>query len=73
MDERGYDKMQNTNVKSVYFFIKDCFELIAKSKKASIILMSSFSAYEHSNLLGVYSMTKLALVSMVKLLAKEVY
>ena len=69
MDERGYDKMMNVNVKSVYFTVKYCENLLRKSDNACIIIMTSLAGYKPNNLLGMYSPAKLAITSIIKCIA----
>ena len=40
-------------------------------KGANILFMSSYSAYEPPNLIGFYGITKTMMISMAKILAKE--
>jgi dehydrogenase/reductase SDR family protein 4 len=65
----AYDKTMGINVKSV-------FELVALAephlnKGASLLFVSSTAAYQPSQPLGIYGVSKTALVSLTKVLAQE--
>jgi len=66
--------MFDINVKMLYFFVKEAIPLLTASKEVgSIVVMTSCVAYTQENLLGLYSPAKLAVVGVVKCLAKELY
>lgn len=65
ISEGAYDKMWDLNVKSVFFLIKDCKDLLMKSKDANILVVSSVGATGPHFSIGVYNMTKAALNNMV--------
>lgn len=80
IDERSYDKLWDLNVKSTFFLIKECKEMLLKSvemstkespKAANILVVSSVTGTNPNYTLGVYAMTKAALDNMVKSLADE--
>jgi len=69
-DEKAWDKIFDLNLKAAFFLAKDC---IAHMKKgASIVFISSYGAYNPSELLGAYSVSKTALVGLTKVMAKDV-
>jgi len=68
--ESQMDKMWDTNVKSGLLLIKELFPLI-QSVKGNILINASYVGYTPDQYIGVYSLTKSALLGMVKLLAKE--
>ena len=63
--------MFEINFKSTYFLIKEALPHMKNRKDSNIIIMSSVSGYEPSNVIGFYSITKTMLVSMTKILAHE--
>jgi len=68
--EAQMDKMWDTNVKSGLLLIKELYPLI-QEVKGNILINSSYVGYTPDQYIGVYSLTKSALLGMVKLLAKE--
>jgi dehydrogenase/reductase SDR family protein 4 len=85
MDEKVYDKIFNTNVKSTWWLIKTILPLMRgrqrqlnsnnendkKQFTPSIILVSSTGGYQPSFPSGLYGVSKLALISLTKALASE--
>ena len=73
--EKAYDKMWDLNVKSSFFLIKECYELLCESKEkggaANVLIISSLSGQSPAAPLGVYGSTKAALDNMAKFLATE--
>ena len=71
--EKAYDKMWDLNVKSQFFLIKECYEMLMASKEAggnaNICVISSVTGTNPNSSLGVYAMTKAALDNMVKFLS----
>ena len=67
--------MWDLNVKSSFFLIKECYEMLVKSKEnkgaANILVISSVAGRDPSHSIGVYGSTKAALDNMVKFLCKE--
>lgn len=68
--ETAWDKMMETNVKSVWVLSKLAFPLIS-SDTGSIIIVSSYAAYNPDFPLGPYSVTKTALLGLTRMLANE--
>ena len=64
------DKKYEINIKSTFLLIKEALPFMENRKGANIIILSSFAAYELGNTLGFYSITKTALVGMMKVLSK---
>ncbi|CAK9816825.1 Dehydrogenase/reductase SDR family member 4 (Fragment) [Anthophora plagiata] len=60
--EELWDKIFDINVKSTFLLIQGSLPLLRKSKTPSIILISSISAYKPYTLLGVYGVSKTALL-----------
>ena len=70
--EAAYDKMWDLNVKSIFFLIKECKELLIKAGPgANVLVLSSVAGKWPSPFLGVYDMTKAALDNMIIWLSKE--
>ena len=68
--ESAWDKMMETNVKSVWLLSKLAFPLITPNT-GSIIIVSSYAAYNPDFPLGPYSVTKTALLGLTRMLANE--
>ena len=73
--ERAYDKMWDLNVKSTFFLIQECQDMLLESKEkggaANILVVSSLSGRNPVFALGVYAATKAALDNMVLGLSEE--
>ena len=67
--EQQYDKMFDTNVKSTFFLTKLFVPII--NKGGSIIIISSFVAFNIDPEIAIYSVTKTALLGLTKALAKS--
>jgi NAD(P)-dependent dehydrogenase (short-subunit alcohol dehydrogenase family) len=67
--------MFDINVKSTFFLIKECYQMLRKSKKmggaANVIINSSLSARHGSPIMGVYAITKGVLENLTIGLSKE--
>lgn len=68
--EDAYDKMLDINVKSAFYLVKEALPHLKKTK-GSVLFISSITAYDSIRDLGVYGMTKTALLGMTKTLAHE--
>lgn len=66
-----FDKTFDINVKSVFLLAKETYELLLKGTKPAILLVSSIAAYNGDDRLGIYSVTKTALLGLNKILARE--
>lgn len=72
IEERAFDKMFEVNVKSTFFLIKEYYDLLKAAKGgASVLIVSSTAGYSPPPMIGVYGVTKTALLGMVKLLGNE--
>lgn len=69
--ELAYDKMFDLNVKSTFQWIQDSVPLMESRPNSSIVLLSSIAAFAAYELLGIYSVSKAALVSLTKVLTPE--
>ncbi|XP_012255599.1 dehydrogenase/reductase SDR family member 4 [Athalia rosae] len=70
-EESIWDKTFDINVKSTYLLMKEALPLLRERKSPSIILMTSISGYQPFNTLGIYSITKTALLALCKTVAED--
>ncbi len=72
IDDDLYDQIFAVNVKSVFFFIKESFDLLKLSKDGgNILVTSSLSGVMPGKIVGVYAMSKAAIINMVKWMSQE--
>ena len=64
-----YDKIFDTNVKSFWSFTREVLPHL--QPRASFVFISSVGAYDPAPPLGLYGVSKSAVVSLTKLLANE--
>ncbi|GFR82025.1 dehydrogenase/reductase SDR family member [Elysia marginata] len=69
--EESYDKMFDINVKSTFMLCKEIVPELERRGSGSLLLVASIAGFVPFNMIGVYSMTKTALLGMVKVLAPE--
>ncbi|KAK5645799.1 hypothetical protein RI129_004263 [Pyrocoelia pectoralis] len=69
--ESVWDKIFDTNLKSTFFLIKESLPLIKKRQGGSIILMASHAAYDPISKIGIYGVSKTALLGLTKTMANE--
>lgn len=67
--EKQFDKTFEVNVRAVFFMVKEYHNLMPKN--SSILLLSSYEAYQLDTNLGIYSLSKTAVLGLTKLLARE--
>jgi NAD(P)-dependent dehydrogenase (short-subunit alcohol dehydrogenase family) len=67
----AFDKIMNVNLKAPFELSKLCWPHLRKSANASVINISSIGGISPEHGLGIYSVSKAALISMTKVLAKE--
>ena len=67
----AYDKIMDVNVKAPFHLMKLCFPYLMESSNASVINISSIGGISPEPGLGIYSVSKAALISMTKVFAKE--
>lgn len=70
-DEAAFDKIMNVNVKGPFELSKKVYALMKEKKSGSIINISSVGGLRPEHGLGIYSMSKAALISLTKVMAKE--
>ena len=68
--EESYDKMLDINVKAPFFLLKEALPYLKRSQ-GKVIFVASIVGYRPSSLLGIYSMTKAALVNLTRTLGAE--
>lgn len=71
MSEEIYDKMMNVNLKAAFDLSNLCFPYLKDSKSSSIINIASVEGLKPSFGLGLYSVTKAALIMLTQVQAKE--
>ena len=71
MPNEVYDKMFNVNVKAIFDLSNLCFPFLKKNRSGSIINISSVEGLKPSLGLGIYSVTKAAVIMLTKVQAKE--
>nr|CAB3237792.1 dehydrogenase/reductase SDR family member 4-like [Phallusia mammillata] len=69
--EPAYDKIMDINVKATFMLIQESVPLIMKQGKGSVVIVSSFGGYNPNEALGIYSMSKTALLGLTKALVNE--
>ena len=71
IDDESYDKTMNTNVKSNHWLINMVSPFMKESGGGSIMITSSIAAFDASETLGTYSISKLAVLGLVRNYASE--
>jgi len=66
-----FDKIIAVNLKAPYELCRLCFPHLRKSSNASVINISSIGGISPEHGLGIYSVSKAALISLTKVFAKE--
>uniref|UniRef100_H2Z9Q7 Dehydrogenase/reductase SDR family member 4 n=1 Tax=Ciona savignyi TaxID=51511 RepID=H2Z9Q7_CIOSA len=67
----AYDKIFEVNVKSTFMLIQDAVPLMQKRGGGSVVIVSSTAGYVPSAALGIYSVSKTALLGLTKALMPE--
>tara|TARA_B100000886_G_scaffold94882_1_gene62831 strand:- start:775 stop:1548 length:774 start_codon:yes stop_codon:yes gene_type:complete len=71
IDDESYDKTMNTNVKSNHWLINMVSPFMKETGSGSIMVTSSIAAFDASETLGTYSISKLAVLGLVRNYASE--
>lgn len=71
VDEAAYDKIMGVNVKGPFELSKSVYPIMRERGGGSIINISSIGGITPEPGLGIYSMSKAALISLTKVLASE--
>mmetsp|Transcript_26900 Transcript_26900/g.26538 ORF Transcript_26900/g.26538 Transcript_26900/m.26538 type:complete len:221 (-) Transcript_26900:32-694(-) len=69
--ELAYDRMFDINIKAGFFLLKTALPWLKKSKSPSVLFVSSYGGYAPSPAIGIYGVTKTALIGMTKMLGIE--
>lgn len=70
-DETAFNKIMNVNVKGPFELSKKFYAVMKEKKSGSVINISSIGGLRPEPGLGIYSMSKAALISLTKVMAKE--
>ncbi|XP_069702091.1 dehydrogenase/reductase SDR family member 4 isoform X2 [Periplaneta americana] len=70
--EDVWDKIFDVNVKAAYLISKEVLPHMRKRQGGSIVYISSIAGYQPLGLLGVYSVSKTALLGLTKVAARDV-
>jgi dehydrogenase/reductase SDR family member 4 len=70
-NEAAFDKIINVNVKGPFELSKLVYPIMKEKKSGSVINISSIGGIRPEPGLGIYSMSKAALISLSKVMAKE--
>jgi dehydrogenase/reductase SDR family protein 4 len=70
-DSETFDKIMNVNVKGPFDLAKKVYPKMKKRGGGSIINISSIGGISPEPMLGIYSVSKAALISLTKVMAKE--
>jgi dehydrogenase/reductase SDR family member 4 len=69
--DSAFDKIMNVNVKGPFELCKLAYPIMKAKKSGSVINISSIGGLKPEAGLGIYSMSKAALISLSKVMAKE--
>jgi dehydrogenase/reductase SDR family member 4 len=70
-DDRAFNKIMDVNVKAPFELAKLCLPIMKANGGGSIINISSIGGVSPENFLGIYSVSKAALISLTKVMAME--
>jgi dehydrogenase/reductase SDR family member 4 len=70
-DEAGFDKIMQVNVKGPFELAKMAYPIMLSRGGGSVINISSIGGLTPEAMLGIYSVSKAALISLTKVMAKE--
>jgi dehydrogenase/reductase SDR family member 4 len=70
-DEAGFDKIMQVNVKGPFELAKMAYPIMVSRGGGSVINISSIGGLTPEAMLGIYSVSKAALISLTKVMAKE--
>lgn len=70
-DERAFNKIMEVNVKAPFELAKMCLPVMQANGGGSIINISSIGGVSPEPMLGIYSVSKAALISLTKVMATE--
>jgi NAD(P)-dependent dehydrogenase (short-subunit alcohol dehydrogenase family) len=70
-DDKAFNKIMDVNVKAPFELAKLCLPVMEQNGGGSIINISSIGGISPEQMLGIYSISKAALVSLTKVMAAE--
>ncbi len=70
-EERAFNKIMDVNVKAPFELAKMCLPIMQANGGGSIINISSIGGVSPEQMLGIYSVSKAALISLTKVMAAE--
>ena len=70
-DDRAFNKIMDVNVKAPFELAKLCLPIMKANGGGSIVNISSIGGVSPENFLGIYSVSKAALISLTKVMAME--
>ena len=70
-DDRAFNKIMDVNVKAPFELAKLCLPVMKANGGGSIVNISSIGGVSPENFLGIYSVSKAALISLTKVIARE--
>ena len=70
-DPGVFDKIMEVNVRGPFLLCREAYPMLKESGRASVINIASVEAFRPDKGLGLYSVSKAALVSLTQVLAKE--
>jgi len=71
ISEEAWDKIFEVNVKSAFFLTKEAVPYMEKRGGGAVVFVSSLTGYVPFELLGAYSVSKTAIVGLVKAIAPQ--
>eukprot|EP01023_Acetabularia_acetabulum_P027817 TRINITY_DN26334_c0_g2_i2.p3 TRINITY_DN26334_c0_g2~~TRINITY_DN26334_c0_g2_i2.p3 ORF type:complete len:215 (+),score=38.46 TRINITY_DN26334_c0_g2_i2:66-710(+) len=71
VSEKAIDKIIDINIKCAIMLVREAIPFMKEDSKGSIVFISSIVAYQPSTMLGMYSVSKNALLGVTKALALE--
>lgn len=69
--EASWDKIFDINVKNAFQLIQECVPYLSQNETSNITTIASIAGYQPMPMLGAYSVSKTALISLSKVLAME--
>jgi dehydrogenase/reductase SDR family member 4 len=70
-DDKAFNKIMDVNVKAPFDLAKMCLPIMQQNGGGSIINISSIGGVSPETMLGIYSVSKAALISLTKVMATE--
>lgn len=70
-DDKAFNKIMDVNVKAPFDLAKLCLPIMQQNGGGSIINISSIGGVSPETMLGIYSVSKAALISLTKVMAME--